>query len=97
MNTPDQTRPRSREERSGEPGAPVQKSGREQLRRFLPVLRPYRGRLVAILGLQALGTLLGLASPFLIQQAIDRIIAHYQASSQKAEEAEWRRKAETGD
>jgi len=43
------------------------------LRRFWPILRPYRGRLVALLFLQSIATVVGLLSPFLMQQAIDRI------------------------
>lgn len=43
------------------------------LSRFVPALRRYRGRLLFVLLLQTLGTLLGLASPLLIQIGIDRV------------------------
>ncbi|MFN8546870.1 MAG: ABC transporter ATP-binding protein [Candidatus Eisenbacteria bacterium] len=49
------------------------RAGARGLRRFWPILRPYRGRLAALLCLQSIATLVGLLSPFLMQQAIDRI------------------------
>lgn len=47
---------------------------RERLSRFWPILARHRVRMAAILALQASGILLGLASPFVMQLAIDRIL-----------------------
>ena len=43
------------------------------LRYVLPFLRAYRGRLVAVFALSAVGATLGLTYPFFLQNAIDRI------------------------
>jgi len=48
---------------------------RHALRRLLPYLRPFRGTLVAVCGLIATYTVLGLIGPYLMGAAIDRFIA----------------------
>ncbi len=48
---------------------------RHALRRLLPYLRPFRGTLMAVCGLIATYTVLGLIGPYLMGAAIDRFIA----------------------
>ncbi|MBK8230308.1 MAG: peptidase domain-containing ABC transporter [Candidatus Eisenbacteria bacterium] len=54
--------------------SPDRDRARERLSRYWPILARHRFRMAAILALQASGILLGLASPFVMQLAIDRIL-----------------------